>query len=118
MRNAALQAAFFHNGAFTRLEDAIRHHLNIFQSVQTYDPHRAGLPDDLCVRAGPMAQALSRVDPLLAGTIDLKQSEFNHLVAFVRDGLLDPRAAPQSLCRVIPAAVPSGRPLLHFQDCR
>ena len=29
LRNVALQPAFFHNGAFTRLEDAIRHHLNV-----------------------------------------------------------------------------------------
>jgi cytochrome c peroxidase len=30
---AALQPAFFHNGAFTRLEDAIRHHLNVVAGV-------------------------------------------------------------------------------------
>ena len=29
LRNVALQPAFFHNGAFTRLEDAIRHHLDV-----------------------------------------------------------------------------------------
>jgi len=32
LRNAALQSAFFHNGCFTRLEDAIRHHLDVFSS--------------------------------------------------------------------------------------
>ena len=30
LRNVALQPAFFHNGAFTRLEDAVRHHLDAF----------------------------------------------------------------------------------------
>ncbi len=33
LRNVALQPAFFHNGAFTRLEDAIRHHLDVFESA-------------------------------------------------------------------------------------
>jgi cytochrome c peroxidase len=34
IRNAALQPAFFHNGAFTRLDDAIRHHLDVFESAR------------------------------------------------------------------------------------
>src|SRR5215471_11308886 len=33
IRNVALQPAFFHNGAFTRLEDAVRHHLDVFASA-------------------------------------------------------------------------------------
>ena len=40
LRNAALQPAFFHNGAFVRLEDAIRHHLNVRESARRYDPQR------------------------------------------------------------------------------
>src|SRR5438270_10702974 len=47
LRNAALQPAFFHNGAFTRLEDAIRHPLNVRMSVRDYDPITAGLDNDL-----------------------------------------------------------------------
>src|SRR6187397_2511161 len=50
LRNAALQAAFFHNGAFTRLEDAIRHHLNVFSSARFYNPIAAGLDRDLTYR--------------------------------------------------------------------
>ena len=38
LRNVALQPTFFHNGAFTRIEDAIRHHLDVFASVNNYDP--------------------------------------------------------------------------------
>ena len=34
LRNAALQPAFFHNGAFRRLDDAIRHHLDVFWSAR------------------------------------------------------------------------------------
>src|SRR6266705_1950304 len=33
LRNVAVQPTFFHNGAFTRLEDAIRHHLDVVASV-------------------------------------------------------------------------------------
>ena len=40
LRNVALQPAFFHNGAFTRLEDAIRHHLDVFESARGYDAAR------------------------------------------------------------------------------
>ena len=37
LRNAALQPAFFHNGCFTRLEDAIRHHLDVSSSARLVD---------------------------------------------------------------------------------
>lgn len=40
LRNVALQSAFFHNGSFTRLEDAIRHHLNVFDSGRNYRSNR------------------------------------------------------------------------------
>src|SRR5262249_38202847 len=38
LRNIALNAAFFHNGAFTMLEDAIRHHVDARQSALNYTP--------------------------------------------------------------------------------
>src|SRR2546429_5168707 len=40
LRNAALQPAFFHNGAMTRIEDAIYHHLDVFDSARSYDPKK------------------------------------------------------------------------------
>jgi cytochrome c peroxidase len=42
LRNVALQPAFFHNGAYTRVEDAIRHHLDVFASARSDSPIRAG----------------------------------------------------------------------------
>jgi cytochrome c peroxidase len=117
IRNAALQPAFFHNGAFTRLEDAIRHHLDVFESARGYSPVRAGVDRDLTRRLGPIERVLDRIDPLLATPIDLSAREFNALVAFVRDGLLDERAKRQSLCGLIPAAVPSGFPTMRFEGC-
>jgi len=116
LRNAALQPAFFHNGAFTRLEDAIRHHLDAAKSARRYDPRRAGVDRDLQSRLGPIEPVLATLDPLLQ-PIELEERQFDDLLAFVRDGLLDPKARPDDLCRVIPKAVPSGRAMLTFQGC-
>ena len=115
IRNVAVQPAFFHNGAFTRLEDAIRHHLNARKSARTYDPAKAGVDADLQGRAGPIEPVLERLDPLVARPTPLTPEEFRQLVEFVRDGLLDPRAKPENLRKLIPSSVPSGRPLQLFQ---
>src|SRR6185369_11504757 len=66
LRNVALQPAFFHNGAFTRLEDAIRHHLDVASSVARFDALGQGVDADLCLRAGPMDPVMARLDPLVA----------------------------------------------------
>jgi cytochrome c peroxidase len=115
IRNAALQPAFFHNGAFTRLEDAIRHHLNVVESVNNYNPVAAGVTSDLTGPPGPMAPVLARLDPLVASPTILDADEFRELVDFVRNGLLDPRVKPENLRKLVPASVPSGRPVLTFQ---
>ena len=112
IRNVALQPAFFHNGAFTRLEDAIRHHLDVFASARNYSP--SGVAQDLRAPMGPIEPVLARVDPILATPIRLTDDEFTQLVDFVRYGLLDKRA--QRLDRLIPKSVPSGFPVLTFQE--
>lgn len=118
LRNVALQPAFFHNGAFTRLEDAIRHHLDARKSARNYNPVAAGVDRDLTFRLGPIEPVLQRLDPLLATPISLHAGEFEALVAFVRFGLLDDRAGPQNLCALIPKSVPSGYSTMQFQACR
>ena len=117
IRNVALQPAFFHNGAFTRLEDAIRHHLDVAASAKGYDPVRAGVGRDLTFRLGPIQPALDRIDPLLVTPIRMDGHEFEALVAFVRWGLLDDRASKQDLCELVPATVPSGFPTMLFEEC-
>ena len=118
LRNAALQPAFFHNGAMTRIEDAIRHHLDVFDSARHYDPKKARVDKDLQYRLGPIEPVLARVDPLLQTPIRLTGGEFEGLVAFVRDALLDERATKQHLCPLIPESVPSGYSNMFFQECR
>jgi cytochrome c peroxidase len=117
LRNVALQPAFFHNGAFTRLEDAIRHHLNVLDSARRYNPIRAGVDRDLTSLLGPVEPVLERVDSLLATPIELSAGEFEALVAFVGEGLLDERAKRQALCALIPSHVPSGNPTMRFEEC-
>lgn len=117
LRNAAVQPAFFHNGAFTRLEDAIRHHLDVFESARSYNAVTAGLDADIN-RLGPIEPVLARVvHPALQTPITLTDDEFRQLVAFVRDGLLDERARKEHLCTLVPTHVPSGLPTLRYQAC-
>ena len=115
LRNVALQPAFFHNGAYTRLEEAIRFHLNPVAFAPNYDPFLAGVDADLQNPVGPIVPVLQRLDPLMQTPIDLTDEEFRQLVDFVRNGLLDPRAKSENLRRSIPTRVPSGRPLQTFQ---
>ena len=62
-----------------------------------------------------MDPVLARLDPALRQPIALTDREFQDLVDFIRNGLLDPDARPQRLRRLIPQKLPSGRPGLIFQ---
>ena len=115
LRNLALQPTFFHNGAFTRLEDALRYHLDAVGSAASYDPVVAGLDVDLQGPRGPIAPVLARIDPALATPVVLSNDEFRQLIAFLKTGLLDPKASAHDLRKLIPARVPSGRPVHTFQ---
>jgi cytochrome c peroxidase len=113
LRNVKLQPTFFHNGAYTRLEDALRFHLDAINSARKYNRALAGVDNDLLV--GPIEPVLQRIDPLLATPVTLTNNEFQWLLEFVRDGLQDPRATPQMLRQLIPNRLPSGRPLHIFE---
>jgi cytochrome c peroxidase len=117
LRNLALQPAFFHNGAFTDLNDAVAHHLDVVRSATEYDPRAARAAEDLRQRLGPIEPVLERLDPLMRQPRSLSRREFEDLVAFLRDGLLDPAARPERLCSLVPESVPSGRPVLLFEHC-
>jgi cytochrome c peroxidase len=115
LRNVALEPAFMHDGAFTSLADAIRFHLDVAHEARAYDPVREGVAPDLVGPIAPVEPLLARLDPALAAPIDLTDGQFADLLAFVRDGLLDPRAKPGNLRKLVPAALPSGRPSLTFE---
>ena len=113
LRNVALQPAFMHNGAFVRLDEAIRYHLDASGGASTYTPQH--LPADLRGPMGPIDPVLARLDPQLRTPAALTPEELDALVDFVRHGLLDPDARPQRLRRLIPGKLPSGRAGLEFQ---
>jgi len=115
LRNLAIQPAFFHNGAFTSLSEALRHHLDAIELGPQYDPVRAGVAPDLTHNTGPIVPVLRRLDPALAKLPALSDQEFSDLVAFLRDGLLDARARPEFSRRFIPTSVPSQLPLQVFE---
>jgi cytochrome c peroxidase len=117
LRNLAVSPAFFHNGAFTTFEDAILFHLNAREMAPEYDPSDAGVDKDLTKILGPIKPVLDRLDPRLRKGIELDEDEFADLIAFLRNGLLDPRAKPKNLCKLVPKKVPSGLPVLVFQKC-
>jgi len=114
LRNLAAAAAFMHNGAFTTLESAIQHHLDVPASVATFTTSH--LDADLQNPIAPMAGVLANLDPLLAAPIALTSNEFADLVDFVRNGLSDDRAKQSNLERLIPASVPSGRPMVVYES--
>jgi cytochrome c peroxidase len=116
LRNLAVAPAFFHNGAYTRLDDAIRFHLSVAESARTYSPVAAGLPADLTHKVGPpVPKAL--LDPRVKNRIRLTDEEFRDLVHFVENGLTDQRVKKANLCDLIPASVPSGLPMMIFEGC-
>lgn len=118
LRNLALQPAFFHNGAFKRVEDAVRHHLNVLESLKHYDPVKAGVAPDLVSRTAPIENVSATIDPLVANTVTLTREEVAQLVSFVRDGLLDERAKPATMCTLSPKTLPSGAKPLTFETCQ
>jgi cytochrome c peroxidase len=117
LRNLAVSPGFFHNGAFVRIEDAIRFHLNVIAGARTYNAVAAGLPPDLTLRVGPPVP-VTRLDGRMRHPTPLDPRSLADLVAFVRDGLHDPRVTADNLCTLVPSSVPSGRPVLQFEACQ
>jgi len=75
------------------------------------------VPLDLTLHVGPPVPR-ARLDPLVLHPVHLSTGQFNDLVAFIRNGLLDERVNAKNLCGLVPPAVPSGRPVLNFEACQ
>lgn len=113
LRNLQLHQTFFHNGAFTKLEDAVRFHLDVKSGSAAYDPLKAGVATDLHTVADP-TPVLAGVDPKMAA-VALTDPEFADLIAFLREGLADPGATVDAMMNLVPPSVPSGLPLQSFE---
>lgn len=117
LRNVSLQPTFFHDGAFTRLEDAVGHHLDVIASAKNYDPKRAGVKEDLR-RINPIIDPiLENLDPMIQNRVSLSNQEFLDLIQFLKIGLLGKNTNPKNLCKLIPERLPSRRKLPKFEGC-
>jgi cytochrome c peroxidase len=107
LRNVTMTAPYFHNGAFSTLEGAVRHYINTRKSLQEYDETQ--LPTALrpTVQGGATLwndMFLSQ-DPNVVDTLALTNTEVADIVAFL-GALTDPTVA--NLGNLIPDEVPSG----------
>jgi cytochrome c peroxidase len=114
LRNVALTGPWGHDGAFSSLEDMVRHHLDPFTSLRNYDISQAILPsradldeiDKVCVSEPVVNDSIaSRV---MLEPVYLSEREFEHLMSFLY-ALTDPSA--YNLRKFVPRRVPSGNTL-------
>lgn len=118
LRNISTQPAFFHNGSFTRLRDAIVFHIDTANQYRLYDPSTAGVASDIKKPGGaldPTNKVLASLDPKLTKPLALTSSEIDYLAAFLGEGLLDPRAKADNLIKQVPSTLPSGAKPHTFQ---
>lgn len=110
LRNVALTGPWMHNGAYTSLEEAVRHHLDPVAWCEQYDYEQlpADIRSDLVVKPALMEEMIQSIDPLAAEAPVLSDAELALLMAFL-EALTDPAAA--DLSHVIPETVPSGLPV-------
>jgi len=113
LRNVVFQPSYMHNGAYLCLEDAVRHHLQVFEYNERYRPD--ALPSGLQGPIGPDGAVLNNLHRLIAKPNPLTEEEVQHVLAFLRVSLTDPGAAPDSLMHLVPASVPSGLPVHEFE---
>ena len=111
LRNVAFQPSFMHNGAYVCLQDAVRHHTDVYTTLDNYS--NTILPESLRGPMGPVQPMLDQVHELSAEPRDLTDDDIDDLVAFMH-ALSDPDAHPDRLASLLPAEVPSGLPLQQF----
>ncbi|MEW6285101.1 MAG: FG-GAP-like repeat-containing protein [Chloroflexota bacterium] len=111
LRNVAITGPWMHNGAFTTLEAAVRHHLDPQTSLQNYDPSQLSeLLKDTCQdQPETLAAILKWYTPKNASEgVTLTDEEMRLLLVFL-ESLTSPSAL--DLSHTIPASVPSGLPV-------
>ncbi len=110
LRNVVLTGPWMHNGAYTTLDETVRHHLDAQEWCEQYDYEQlpADIRSDLVVKTGAMTEMIERIDPLAVEPLPLTDAEIAQILAFL-EALTDPAAA--DLSHVIPETVPSGLPV-------
>jgi cytochrome c peroxidase len=118
LRNLILQPTFFHNGSFTKLSTAVKHHLDVVNSARQYTPADHRVARDLRNNTGPIDPVLATLDRRVQNPIQLTTTEVHELVTFVREGLLDPDASTALFCAKVPTLLPSRMKPMTFQGCQ
>jgi len=110
LRNVSITGPWMHNGAYTNLEDAIKHHLDPETALANYDVSQ--LPSELqdSYKDGPSVnqRLISNLDPTLKESKNLTDPEFKDLMSFIY-ALTDSSAI--DLSHWVPNEVPSGLPV-------
>jgi len=109
LRNVALTGPWMHNGAYTTLDAAVRHHLNPAAAVANYDFSQL-TPLVLAEDSGDTAvhTAALHATSFAMPAVTLTDAEVAQLLAFL-EALTSPSAA--DLGHTIPQSVPSGLPV-------
>jgi cytochrome c peroxidase len=119
LRNLARSPAYFHNGSFTDLGEAIRYHLTAIDSAANYVPP-SDLADDL-VLLGPYDDMLLRIDDLLNPQVtaqpSLTETEINQQSRSSRRPS-DSKSAPGKQCAAKPRQVLSHTTMGHSRGAR
>lgn len=111
LRNVAITGPWMHNGAFTTLEETVRHHLDPAASLQAYDPSQLSelLADTCQDQPETIAAILKWYTPNNSSEgVNLTDAEIRALLTFL-NSLTSPSAL--DLSHTIPASVPSGLPV-------
>lgn len=109
LRNVTLTAPYGHNGAYARLEDVVRHHLDPVAALRSYSVEKAALPefpgaeDQKALLDPTLTEAIAASNDL--APISLSDDEVNAILSFLST-LEDP-----AVRLGVPAHVPSGLPV-------
>lgn len=107
LRNVALTGPWMHNGVYTDLEMAVRHHLDPKTACANYDVGQVQAIFGATYRGDmeTIAGLTNNLDPRVATPRQLTNDQFRDLMAFLY-ALTSPSA--YDLSRTVPSSVPSG----------
>ncbi|MHC4452205.1 MAG: cytochrome-c peroxidase [Planctomycetota bacterium] len=108
LRNVALTGPWMHDGCFTSLEAAVRHHLDCVSSILAYDASQLPALFQDTVDADHVQDRIDSLPAELRTPMALTETEVAELMAFLH-ALTDPSSL--NLSGDVPDRVPSGLPV-------
>ncbi|NOD63793.1 MULTISPECIES: cytochrome-c peroxidase [unclassified Ruegeria] len=109
LRNVTLTAPYGHSGAYTKLEDVVRHHLDPVAALRNYSVEKAKLPGFHGAEDAQAMQDPAHVEAIAASNtlapVSLSDDDISAILSFLST-LEDP-----AVRLGVPKAVPSGLPV-------